>query len=158
MLAFECIKKPRLLRCDYYSRLSSKIYHIQDKYDDVIIGVKSTAIKFGEQTPICLSCFASTMGMCLLYAGWLNNQTWPFYASVGAVLAHISHQIYTLDINDREDCARKFVSNRWVGLILAVGCVAGTYLKEEFSTAEQGDSEVEDILEKAAKLNLLAKS
>merc|ERR1719219_1561790 len=70
------------------------------------------------------------MGASLLYCGWQCNQTWPYYTSLAIVLCHISNQIYTLDIHDREDCAKKFVSNRWVGLILFLGCVGGTYLKD----------------------------
>jgi len=141
-----------------WTMIYDTIYAHQDKYDDVIIGVKSTAIKFGAQTPICLSCFASTMGVSLLYSGWLNDQTWPFYTAVGAVLAHISHQIYTLDINDREDCAKKFVSNRWVGLILALGCIGGSFLKDEVKDAENEAKDVQAILSKAANINILAKS
>jgi 4-hydroxybenzoate polyprenyltransferase len=112
--------------------------YLQDKYDDIVVGVKSTAIKFGEQTPICLSCFATAMTLCLAYSGWLCHQTWPYYAALGGIVGHLSHQIYTLDINDREDCARKFLSNRWIGLLLFLGTVGGTYLKEE-------DSEVKEV-------------
>ena len=92
--------------------------------------MRSTALKFGEQTPICLSCFASMMGVCLVYSGLLCHQSWPYYTSVAGVLAHISHQIYTLDINNGDDCAKKFLSNRWVGLILFLGCIGGTYCKD----------------------------
>ena len=31
----------------------------------------------------------------------------------GGVGAHLSHQLMTLDVNNREDCAKKFISNRW---------------------------------------------
>jgi len=113
-----------------WTMIYDTIYAHQDKYDDIIIGVHSTAIKFGEQTPVCLSCFATTMGLNLAYVGWMCEQTWPYYASVLGVMAHISHQIYTLDINDGDDCARKFASNRWVGLYLFIGCFFGTLLKD----------------------------
>ena len=115
--------------------------------------MKSTAIKFGERTPVCLSCFATTMGLSLIYAGLSCHQTWPYYSAVATVLAHISHQIYTLDINDREDCAKKFLSNRWVGLILFLGSVGGTLLKEEDHVTD-----VSSIIEKAANVNILVKS
>jgi 4-hydroxybenzoate polyprenyltransferase len=78
------------------------------------------------------------MTLCLAYSGWLCHQTWPYYAALGGIVGHLSHQIYTLDINDREDCARKFLSNRWIGLLLFLGTVGGTYLKEE-------DSEVKEV-------------
>jgi len=136
-----------------WTMIYDTIYAHQDKYDDIIIGMKSTAIKFGERTPVCLSCFATTMGLSLIYAGLSCHQTWPYYSAVATVLAHISHQIYTLDINDREDCAKKFLSNRWVGLILFLGSVGGTLLKEEDHVTD-----VSSIIEKAANVNILVKS
>ena len=59
------------------------IFSHQDKYDDVIIGMKSTAIKFGDQTDLCLSCFATTMLSSLAYCGYQTGQTWPYYLSLG---------------------------------------------------------------------------
>jgi len=107
------------------------IYAHQDKYDDVIIGMKSTAIKFGDQTDLCLSCFATTMLTSLAYCGYQTGQTWPYYLSLGGVGAHLSHQLMTLDVNNREDCAKKFISNRWVGLGVFMGILAGGLVKDE---------------------------
>jgi len=114
-----------------WTMIYDTIYAHQDKYDDVIIGMKSTAIKFGDQTGYCLSCFATTMLASLAYCGLATQQTWPYYLSLLGVASHLAHQVSTLDINDREDCARKFVSNRWVGLGIFLGIVAGGLVKEE---------------------------
>jgi len=113
-----------------WTMIYDTIYAHQDKYDDVIIGVKSTAIKFGSKTPVCLSCFATTMVSSLLYCGWATQQTAPYYAAIAGVAAHLTHQISTLDIEDGEDCARKFLSNRWVGFYIFMGILLGTALKE----------------------------
>ena len=48
--------------------------YFQDKYDDIIVGVHSTAIKFGDQTPVCLGCFATTMAANLTYVGYISGQ------------------------------------------------------------------------------------
>jgi len=114
-----------------WTMIYDTIYAHQDKYDDVIIGMRSTAIKFGSQTPVCLGCFATMMVSSLAYTGYLCHLAAPYYASVAAIAAHLSHQIYTLDIDNREDCASKFRSNRHIGLLLFLGIVAGTYMKEE---------------------------
>ena len=124
------------------------MYNIQDKYDDVILGVKSTAIKFGEQTPVCLSCFATAMLSCLAYCGLQTGQTWPYYASLLAVTGHLMFQIKTLNINDREDCARKFTSNRWVGLCVFLGLTVGTLYNEK----DQDPISVQEIVEEAARV------
>jgi len=120
-----------------WTMIYDTIYAHQDKYDDVILGVKSTAIKFGDQTPVCLSCFATTMLSCLAYCGSATGQTWPYYGALLGVGGHLAMQIKTLDINNREDCAAKFVSNRWVGLGVFLGIVTGTLLKEDEVVPEQ---------------------
>jgi len=131
-----------------WTMIYDTIYAHQDKYDDVILGVKSTAIKFGEQTPVCLSCFATAMLSCLTYCGLQTGQTWPYYTSLLGVTAHLMYQIKTLDINDREDCAKKFMSNRWVGLCLFLGISLGTLVKEK----DQEPISVQEIVEEAARV------
>jgi 4-hydroxybenzoate polyprenyltransferase len=106
------------------------IYAHQDKFDDIILGIKSTALKFGDKTNFWLAGFATTMTTSLCLTGWICEQTWPFYTSVALVAAHLARQISTLDINNSEDCAAKFVSNRRVGLVLFLGIVLGTYVKD----------------------------
>jgi len=131
-----------------WTMIYDTIYAHQDKYDDVILGVKSTAIKFGEQTPVCLSCFATAMLSCLAYCGLQTGQTWPYYASLLGVTGHLMYQIRTLDINNREDCARKFTSNRWVGLTVFLGLSLGTLMKEK----DREPLRVQDIVEEAARV------
>ena len=105
------------------------IYAHQDKYDDVMVGVKSTALKFGNNTKYWLSGFTTTMLSSLMVSGIMCNQAVPFYISICAVGGHLAHQISTLDIDNRDDCAKKFVSNRRVGLILFLGSIIGTFCK-----------------------------
>ena len=95
------------------------------------------------------------MGLNLLHVGWMCEQTLPYYSAVAAVLAHISHQIYTLDIENSEDCAKKFLSNRWVGFILFLGCIGGTLCKEERSIEV---SDVSSMIQEATGSDLLNKS
>ena len=45
------------------------IYAHQDKYDDIVLGIKSTALKFGDSTKSWLTVFASTMSSSLLVTG-----------------------------------------------------------------------------------------
>jgi len=129
---------------------SFSAFSVQDKYDDVILGVKSTAIKFGDQTPVCLSCFATTMLSCLAYCGWTTGQTWPYYGALLGVGGHLAMQIRTLDINNREDCAAKFVSNRWVGLGVFLGILTGTLVKKDEKVPEQIN--MQEVVEGVARV------
>jgi len=136
-----------------WTMIYDTIYAHQDKHDDVIIGMKSTAIKFGDQTPVCLSCFATTMLSCLAYCGWSTGQTWPYYGALAAVGGHLAHQISTLDINNREDCAAKFVSNRWVGLGVFLGLLTGTLVKENEQVPEPIN--VQEVVEGVASVVIM---
>lgn len=62
-------------------------------------------------------------------SGYICDQTWPYYGAVGLVAAHLAQQIISLNINDPGDCARKFLSNQQVGLIIFLGIAFGTYFK-----------------------------
>ncbi|XP_076853846.1 4-hydroxybenzoate polyprenyltransferase, mitochondrial [Brachyhypopomus gauderio] len=106
------------------------IYAHQDKEDDMKLGVKSTALRFQEQTKSWLSAFTVAMVSGLALAGANADQTLPYYAAVSTVAALLTHQIYSLDINKPEDCWKKFVSNRNLGLLLLFGIVVGNFWKK----------------------------
>ncbi|KAH8398650.1 hypothetical protein KR215_008742 [Drosophila sulfurigaster] len=116
------------------------IYAHQDKLDDLQIGVKSTALRFGENTKAWLSCFTAAMLTGLSAAGYACDQTLPYYAAVGVVGAHLVQQIYSLNIDNPTDCAKKFISNHQVGLILFLGIVLGTLLKSDDAKPQRRSS------------------
>uniref|UniRef100_A0A1B0CS37 4-hydroxybenzoate polyprenyltransferase, mitochondrial n=1 Tax=Lutzomyia longipalpis TaxID=7200 RepID=A0A1B0CS37_LUTLO len=105
------------------------IYAHQDKVDDALLGIKSTALRFGENTKTWLTGFAIAMTSGLTTCGLVCHQTWPYFASVALVSAHVAHQISTLNINNPQDCARKFISNHQVGFLLFLGILLGTLLQ-----------------------------
>ncbi|XP_060763057.1 4-hydroxybenzoate polyprenyltransferase, mitochondrial isoform X2 [Neoarius graeffei] len=112
------------------------IYAHQDKEDDVKLGVKSTALRFLENTKPWLSAFAVAMLSGLILAGANADQTVPYYVAVSAVALHLARQIYSLDINKPEDCWKKFASNRNLGLLLFLGIVLGNLWKRMESQYE----------------------
>ncbi|XP_048365569.1 4-hydroxybenzoate polyprenyltransferase, mitochondrial isoform X2 [Sphaerodactylus townsendi] len=107
------------------------IYAHQDKEDDITIGVKSTALRFSENTKQWLSGFSALMLLGLTATGMNCDQTFPYYTAVAAVGIHLAQQIYTLNIHSPEDCWRKFSSNRTVGLLLFIGIVLGNSQKRK---------------------------
>lgn len=54
-------------------------------------------------------------------------------------------QIYTLDINKAEDCWKKFVSNRNLGLLLFLGIVTGNLWKERRETLLQDEEPLRPV-------------
>ncbi|KAH7414914.1 hypothetical protein KP509_14G017600 [Ceratopteris richardii] len=104
------------------------IYAHQDKCDDLKVGVKSTALYFGEKTKIWLSGFGTITLCSLLLAGYNSELGWPFYASLVGAATQLCWQIATVDLQNRADCNSKFVSNKWFGAIVFSGIAAGKFL------------------------------
>ena len=104
------------------------IYAHQDKHDDVKVGVKSTALHFGDDTKKYLSGFALAGTSALCASGAYVGLDFPFYVGVASAASHLAWQIATVDLNNREDCAAKFRSNSTYGALVFAGIVAGKVL------------------------------
>lgn len=94
------------------------IYAHQDREDDMMIGIKSTALLFGENTPRMLMVFYSIAVVLIGAAGLMAGGTWIFMLGLAAFAAHLAWQIVRLDIDDPAHCLMLFRSNRDAGLIL----------------------------------------
>ncbi|CRK95571.1 CLUMA_CG009035, isoform A [Clunio marinus] len=116
------------------------IYAHQDRVDDLIIGVKSTALRFGRDTKKWLTGFSGVMITSLLTTGYVCDLSWPYYTSILITSAHIAHQIYTLNIDNPSDCAKKFISNNHVGLILFGGILLGVLMQNPESKKNKDPS------------------
>ena len=109
--------------------LSNSLYFylfIKDKVDDLLLGIKSTALRFGDNTKLWLTGFSAAMCTSLVTTGLVCEQSWPYYTMIGLVGAHLAQQIYSLNINNPSDCAKKFISNHQVGLLIFIGIILGT--------------------------------
>src|SRR5690606_36517499 len=104
------------------------IYAHQDKDDDVLIGVKSTALLFGSRTRAWLAGFYVATVLLLAAAGWLAGLTWPFHAGLAVGAAQLAWQVRAVRIDAPADCLAKFKSNRWFGwLVVAALLAAGLF-------------------------------
>jgi 4-hydroxybenzoate polyprenyltransferase len=99
------------------------IYAHQDREDDALIGVKSTARLFGVHTRLALLICYSLAVVLIGLAGVSAGAGAIFLAGVIAFAAHLGWQITRLDIDDPELCLRVFKSNRDAGLILFAALV-----------------------------------
>ena len=99
------------------------IYAHQDREDDALIGVKSTAILFGERTKPILAVFYTLAVLLIALAGWSVGAGIVFSLGLFAFAAHLSWQIRRLDISDPANCLMVFKSNRDAGLILFAALV-----------------------------------
>jgi 4-hydroxybenzoate polyprenyltransferase len=102
------------------------IYAHQDKEDDAIVGVKSSAILLGERTRPWLAAFYIVTVAGLAAAGWLAGIGWLFYAGLALAAAHLARQVVRVCINDAANCLAVFRSNRNFGWIVFASLVAGS--------------------------------
>ena len=111
------------------------IYAHQDREDDALIGVKSTARLFADKTRSWLRGFMgltlALMGLAVLVA--LKGQLDPIklMVALGGVWAfgwHMAWQMQKLDLDDPASCLRAFRANRDAGLIPALFLAAAALL------------------------------
>jgi 4-hydroxybenzoate polyprenyltransferase len=94
------------------------IYAHQDSEDDALLGLKSTALLFGDRTRPALTLFSTLAVLLIGLAGYTAGAGVVFALGLAAFAAHLAWQIRTIDIADPALCLRLFKSNRDAGLIL----------------------------------------
>ena len=94
------------------------IYAHQDREDDLLIGIKSTALLFGERTAPMLASFYAGAVVLIGIAGLMAGGGFVFTLGLIAFAAHLAWQAVRLDIHDSAHCLKQFKSNRDAGLIL----------------------------------------
>jgi 4-hydroxybenzoate polyprenyltransferase len=101
------------------------IYAHQDKEDDAIVGVRSTARLFGDNTKGWLAGLYGGTLICFAIA-FASAQA-PVVALAGLIAAgaHMARQVTVLDINDPDQCLRLFRSNNQVGWLIFLGLIGG---------------------------------
>lgn len=97
------------------------IYAIQDIEDDVLAGIKSTALMFGKATPMAVGGFYGTAVALLFLAFWIAGAGPMGYAGLGAFAVHLGSQVRRLTLADGPMALAIFQSNRNAGFILFLG-------------------------------------
>jgi 4-hydroxybenzoate polyprenyltransferase len=99
------------------------IYAHQDKEDDALIGVRSTALLFGRNTKLWLTLFYGLMLVLLAIAFCAAGAAWPAWIGLLVSFVLLGWQILVLDIHDGAQCLALFKFNFVVGLVLFAGLV-----------------------------------
>ena len=105
------------------------IYAHQDREDDALIGIKSTARLFGEATRPALAGFYAVAVVLIGLSGLSAGAGPAFALGLAAFAAHLGWQTYRLDITDPNLCLALFRSDRDAGLILFAGIVLDAVLR-----------------------------
>jgi 4-hydroxybenzoate polyprenyltransferase len=101
------------------------IYAHQDREDDALVGVRSTARLFGAQTPRFLAVvFCATLA-ALALTGWEAGLGVWFYPALAPAAWLLARQVRTLDIHDPAQCLALFRGHREIGLLVAAALLVG---------------------------------
>src|SRR4029077_2363902 len=105
------------------------IYAHQDREDDALVGIKSTALLFGERTKPMLALFYAIAVILIGAAGFAAGAGAIFGFGLLAFAAHLCWQVVRLDIGNPDLCLAVFKSDRDAGLILFAGLLADAGLR-----------------------------
>lgn len=96
-------------------------YAMVDRDDDILIGVKSTAILFGQYDRLVISILQlMTLGL-LVYVGIAWSFSLPFYlAVIISAILFVQQQFWIRD-RDRDACFKAFLNNHYVGMSITAG-------------------------------------
>ena len=110
------------LGCALWTVGYDTIYAVQDREDDALVGIRSSALRMGGKVK---------QGVALCYGGaiflwalgfWLLREDWVSWITLLPVGWHLAWQVVTLDESDSENPLARFRSNRWAGFLLAAAC------------------------------------
>lgn len=104
------------------------IYAHQDKRDDALIGIKSLALRLGDQSPFWIAGFYTACVSFLTWAGMAVGMGPVFYVFMFLAALHACWQLGTWDRDAPANCLRRFRSNRDFGLIVFMGFLLGWVL------------------------------
>jgi len=97
------------------------MYAMVDRDDDLRIGVKSTAIAFGENDKRIIL-FLQLVTLALLFSvGDILAFGWPYQLSLVIAAGFFSYQQLLISARDRDRCFQAFLNNHYVGLVVFVG-------------------------------------
>ena len=105
------------------------IYALQDKEDDALIGVRSTARLFGRRSRPVIAAFYIAAFVLFGFAFVLADAGIFAFAALGAGLLHAIWLIVTLDPDDPQNCLQRFRANGTTGWIIFAGLVADAMLR-----------------------------
>ena len=98
-------------------------YAMVDREDDLTVGIKSTAILFGQHDRLIIGLLQTTFLILMVIAGDRFSLHMPYYAAlVGAATLCVYHQ-YLIRERERDACFKAFLHNNWVGAVIFAGLV-----------------------------------
>lgn len=104
-------------------------YAMVDRDDDIKIGIKSSAIFFGQYDVIAVMiCYAVMLGL-LVYIGQFMGFNTLYYIGLATALLLAYRQYWLIKSRDKSECFKAFLYNNWIGLAVFIGLAAQYYFR-----------------------------
>ena len=100
-------------------------YAMVDRDDDLVIGIRSTAVLFGKFDRLIIISLQSFSLILLYYVGEISNLTWPFHVSLIIAAVLFLRQLMMTSDKDRQRCFEAFLNNHYVGMVIFAGIFFG---------------------------------
>ena len=113
------------------------MYAMIDREDDLKIGVKSTAILFGDADKVIIGMIQMTFFLTMLIIGSRLQFDWPYYAGITAAAGFSGYQQFLIRDRDKDRCLRAFANNNLLGAIIFIGIVGEYWDPNLFSQSMQ---------------------
>ncbi|WP_370584491.1 4-hydroxybenzoate octaprenyltransferase [Novosphingobium sp. KA1] len=98
------------------------IYAIQDREDDALVGIRSSALRMGTHVRGGVAGFYTIAVAFWALAFWMLRHDWVAMVGLVPVALHLAFQVVTLDTADGDNALARFRSNRDLGLVMALAC------------------------------------
>ncbi len=104
------------------------MYAMVDRDDDLKIGVKSTAILFGDHDRLIIGLLQLLFLGLMFCVGWSFGLGSYYYIGLAAAAALMLYHQWLIRNRQRERCFQAFLHNHWVGVVIFAGILANYFL------------------------------
>jgi 4-hydroxybenzoate polyprenyltransferase len=104
------------------------MYAMADREDDLRVGVKSTAILFGDADRMVIGILQMMFLFGMYLLGKEMKLGWPYFTGLGIASVLALFQQFLIRLREPQDCIRAFRNNNWLGLWIFLGLVMSYWL------------------------------
>lgn len=99
------------------------IYALQDREDDAMVGIGSSALTLGRHVQAGVAGFYAGAVALWALAFWLLRPDWLALLALAPAAGHLALQVLTLKPDDGDNALARFRANRFTGLLVAAACL-----------------------------------
>jgi len=106
------------------------MYAMVDRDDDLKIGVKSTAVLFGDADKLIIGMLQILTALALILLGLQLEMGVAYFIGVAAAIGTFVHQQRLIQYREREECFKAFLHNHYSGLVVFIGIAADYFIQQ----------------------------